>query len=54
LPVKEKALNILLWAIPNTYSDDTPVGKDEDENKVIRSWGTPTIFPFEAKDHADL
>jgi seryl-tRNA synthetase len=54
LPAKEKELNTLLWSIPNTYSDDTPVGKDEDENKVIRTWGTPTAFTFDAKDHADL
>ncbi|MBP6085946.1 hypothetical protein KA478_01920 [Patescibacteria group bacterium] len=54
LPVKQKALNEILWTIPNTYSDDTPVGKDDAENKVLRQWGTPTQFSFTPKDHTDL
>jgi seryl-tRNA synthetase len=54
LPGKQKELNQLLRAIPNTYSDDTPYGKDDSENKVLRTWGTPKAFPFEVKDHTDL
>lgn len=54
LPAKQKALNELLWQIPNTYSADTPLGKDDDENKVLRNWGTPKKFPFAVKDHVDL
>ena len=54
LPAKQKELNTLIWAIPNIYSEDTPLGKDDSENKVLRNWGTPTAFSFEAKDHADL
>ena len=40
--------------IPNLPSDDTPVGKDENENKVLRSWGEVPRFPFKAKEHMDI
>lgn len=45
---------LLLSKIPNVPRDDVPVGKDENENVVIRSWGEPTVFDFEPKDHAEL
>jgi len=50
----EKEYNQILYQIPNTFSKDTPVGKDESENKVIRKWGEPPKFDFEAKDHVEL
>lgn len=54
LPAKQKQLNELLWQIPNTYSADTPIGTDDSENQVLRTWGTPKAFPFTVKDHVDL
>ena len=30
------------------------MGKDDNENVVIRSWGIPKIFDFSVKDHVDL
>lgn len=54
LPAKQKALNELLWKIPNTYSADTPLGADDSENQVLRTWGTTPSFPFAVKDHVDL
>jgi len=47
-------LNILLLQCPNFIHPDVPVWKDEDENIVIRTYGTPTQFDFEPKDHEDL
>ncbi|MBI2452824.1 MAG: serine--tRNA ligase [Parcubacteria group bacterium] len=44
----------LLWKIPNIPTDDVPVGKDERDNKIIRSWGTPPKFDFKPKDHLAL
>ncbi|HET7098685.1 MAG TPA: serine--tRNA ligase [Patescibacteria group bacterium] len=44
----------LLWKIPNIVSEDTPIGKDESENKVIRSWGKPKEFDFTPKNHLEL
>lgn len=50
----ESAYKEVLYQIPNIFSDDTPVGKDESENKVTRSWGKPNKFGFEPKDHLVL
>jgi seryl-tRNA synthetase len=36
LPEKRKALDQLTWTIPNTYSEDTPLGKDDSENVILR------------------
>lgn len=43
-----------LVRIPNLISDDTPVGKDEDDNVEVRKWGTPRSFDFESKAHWDI
>lgn len=50
----EKELTELSLQIPNLPASDVPVGKDESENKVIRSWGEPTKFDFKPKDHLEL
>lgn len=50
----EEKFTEALYKIPNLISQDTPVGKDESENKVIRSWGEPRKFDFEPKDHMAL
>ncbi|MCL4325801.1 MAG: serine--tRNA ligase [Candidatus Thermoplasmatota archaeon] len=44
----------ILYQLPNTPLPDVPVGKDESENKEIRTWGTPTSFGFKARDHIEL
>jgi seryl-tRNA synthetase len=54
LPEKRKALDQLTWTIPNTYSEDTPLGKDDSENVILRLRWTPPAFAFEPKDHVDL
>ncbi|MEI7477453.1 MAG: hypothetical protein WCJ81_02800 [bacterium] len=54
LPEKQKQLQEILRSIPNTYSDDTPYGKDDTENKVLTTWGEPTKFAFPVKDHTEL
>jgi seryl-tRNA synthetase len=50
----EKEFLEAMYKIPNIYSDDTPIGKDESENKVIRKWGEPKKFTFTPKDHLEL
>lgn len=47
----EKEYKDALFQVPNLAADDVPVGKDESENKTIRTWGEPTKFDFEPKDH---
>ncbi|MEE9304214.1 MAG: serine--tRNA ligase, partial [Thiotrichaceae bacterium] len=44
----------LMMGIPNLLHESVPTGKSEDNNVEIRSWGEPTRFDFEPKDHVDL
>lgn len=50
----DEKYNKILWKIPNLVSDDTPIGRDENENKVLRKWGEPVDFKFKVKDHLEL
>jgi len=52
-PLVEK-FNQLMLQVPNIYSDDTPVGESEKDNKEIFRWGTIPKFKFKAKDHLEL
>lgn len=58
---KEEAYNIayeayetLLASVLNVHSDDTPIGKDEDENVIVHQVGTPKEFDFTPKEHFDI
>lgn len=44
----------VLTEIPNLPLDDVPEGKDENDNKVLRTWGEPTKFNFQPRDHLEL
>lgn len=50
----EKKREAIWLTFPNIPSDDTPVGKDDSENKVLRKMGEPKKFDFEPKDHVAL
>ena len=50
----KKEFEDLADKIPNIISKDTPVGKDETENKVIRKNGEPAKFNFKPKNHMEL
>ncbi|MBS3740617.1 MAG: serine--tRNA ligase [Candidatus Cloacimonetes bacterium] len=50
----EQNLNKLLLTIPNIIHEDVPIGKKEDDNKLIREWGEKPEFDFEIKDHLEL
>ncbi len=50
----EERLNALVLEVPNMPDESVPVGKDESENVVTRTWGTPRDFGFEPKPHWDL
>lgn len=45
--------NILLET-PNIPNASTPIGKNEEDNEIIRHYSTPRKFTFEVKDHVDL
>jgi seryl-tRNA synthetase len=43
-----------LKQIPNATAPNMPIGKDDSENKVVRTWGEIPKFEFEIKDHIQL
>lgn len=47
-------LNIILASYPNIPADDVPVGKDENDNKIIIKHLEPTKFSFKPRDHVEL
>src|SRR3990167_5766529 len=44
----------LMMAVPNIPSEDTPVGKDESENKVLSQWGKVKTPDFKPKEHWEI
>ena len=50
----EKKREDIWLKIPNLPSDDTPEGKDDSQNTVVRKQGKPREFDFEPKDHLTL
>jgi len=54
LAKQESSWMDLLNQIPNIHSADVPIGKTEDENAVIYTFGEPTKFNFEPRNHAEL
>ena len=47
-------LQAVLLAVPNLPHDSVPLGKGEDGNALVRSWGTPKTYDFAVKDHVDV
>ncbi len=50
----EEELEKALLVIPNIPDATVPDGKDESENVVVRTWGTPRVFDFAPKNHQEL
>jgi seryl-tRNA synthetase len=50
----DEAVNQILYTIPNIPHSSVPVGKDENDNPVIRKVGEPPSFNFEPKAHWDI
>jgi len=51
--INEDLMSKLLY-IPNFPSENSPVGIDENDNKVVKKWGKPKNFDFEPLAHWDL
>jgi len=47
-------IDSIVMGIPNLLQDSVPEGKSEDDNVEVSTWGEPTKFDFEPKDHVDL
>jgi seryl-tRNA synthetase len=50
----QDALRELALGMPNLPHESVPDGRDEDDNREERRWGTPPEFDFEPRDHVDL
>ena len=50
----QNRLDAWLSGVPNLPQDSVPVGKDEQDNVVVRTVGEPKTFDFEIKDHVDV
>ncbi len=51
---KETAINELMLNIPNIPHESVPLGKSEEENHVVSSWGVAPEFPFTPKAHYEI
>jgi len=50
----QKEFDSIFLLIPNIPLEDTPVGKDENDNLVVEKWGEPKKFNFPVKDHLEI
>ena len=50
----EEQLTAQILELPNPCLDDVPVGRDEEENQVLSTWGEAPAFDFSPKAHWDL
>ncbi len=50
----DKEFIAYMLQVPNIPSIDTPIGKDDSENKVVRQWGTKPVFDFKPKEHFEI
>ena len=52
--VLAEQLNSKLLRIPNLPHDSVPIGKNVEDNVIIREWGDEYQFDFEPKSHLEL
>jgi seryl-tRNA synthetase len=50
----EEKLEYMILNIPNLPHQSVPAGTCEAENQIVRKWGQPKNFGFEAKAHWDI
>ena len=53
-PRLDTMLRDMLSKIPNLLDPAVPDGKDENDNKLVKSWGTKREFSFPVKQHFEL
>jgi seryl-tRNA synthetase len=50
----EEKTHDYLMRLPNLLHETVPVGKDENDNVLVRTWGTIPEYGFSIKNHIDL
>jgi seryl-tRNA synthetase len=43
-----------MLSVPNIPHASVPIGKNEEDNPVLHTWGSPPLFPFTPKEHWEL
>jgi seryl-tRNA synthetase len=54
LKIIESGLQALLLQVPNIPHPSVPIGNSPADNKVIGTWGEPTVTDFDMKPHWDI
>src|SRR3989344_5277282 len=54
LEVVEGEFNNLMLQVPNIPSEDTPVGTNESQNKVVKEVGKVPVFDFQPRSHWEM
>jgi seryl-tRNA synthetase len=54
LKILDEKIKTFLLNVPNIPHKSVPVGKDEADNVVARTWGEPKIFDFPPLNHWDI
>ena len=52
--IKEDELSAILSRLPNMPSNNTPLGKNENDNVFYREWGSKPEFNFSPKRHFEI
>jgi seryl-tRNA synthetase len=47
-------LDDLLLRVPNVFHESVPIGETEDDNVVLREWGTKPSFSFRPRPHYEI
>jgi len=50
----EEEMNSFLLGVPNVPHASVPIGRDSNDNLVVRKWGEPKKFAFSPKEHTEL
>jgi len=50
----EQAFHEVLLLIPNMPHESVVIGKDEQDNPVVRTWGTPPTLSFQPRPHWEV
>ncbi len=50
----DRQVNEWLLSVPNIPVDDVPVGSDEEDNQLVRTWGEKPVMDFQPREHWDL
>lgn len=50
----EEKVNWILYRLPNLMHESVPMGKDENDNVLVRTWNEKPKFDFEPSDHIDI